>query len=315
MPILIDILLVLTGFMGAFTLSWLFGLLRNLFWPPLSVTSRFGPSMCCEAVVNELKNAKREVWLVGSRLAAPPISRALVEARSRGVKVEVVLDPQCRHDTDTDVLYLQGQGLTPIFAARTGLQHQTLLIDNRVILHASGPFVTVQEGDLGGSLLIVRGKPELLLAYRDLFGLLRAEVSAPAIAPLAKPETAPTPAPIADEPEPRILPMPSVVAATPEPFQAPAHVQTPAPKPVASIEVAQNDDESQEPATPVVTTRSLPSPLLVENEDFEDEQNEVEDEDSEPTTIPMVTPAAADLFARLRQKLNTPSPSAERDAA
>src|SRR5262249_39770736 len=92
MPYLpMDWLLVATGFSGAFTLVYLARMVRSWFVPPASHTVHFSPKGgCTEAVVAELRQARREVLVLAYSFTSKPIAQALVDAKLRGISVEIV---------------------------------------------------------------------------------------------------------------------------------------------------------------------------------------------------------------------------------
>src|ERR1700676_5812229 len=88
-----DGLMAATGFFGALTLMYLLSRLFRAWFPAPSVACQFSPKGgCTEAVVQEIKNARHEVLVLAYSFPSRPISQALVEAKLRGLHVEIVLD-------------------------------------------------------------------------------------------------------------------------------------------------------------------------------------------------------------------------------
>ena len=97
-------LLLATGFTGALTLAWLVRLVWARVRPPLFAYVHFSPhGGCTDVVVKEVGLARREVLLLAYGFTSRPIAQALVEAKLRGVHVEVVLDHSNEGDDQQQV--------------------------------------------------------------------------------------------------------------------------------------------------------------------------------------------------------------------
>src|SRR6516162_9881065 len=110
-----DWILLATGFTGALTALFLLRLgQRNLITPP-SVETRFSPGgNCTEAILHEIGQARREVLVLASSFTAREISQALVDAKMRGVAVEIILDHSNEKEPHTELPFLVEQGLAPL---------------------------------------------------------------------------------------------------------------------------------------------------------------------------------------------------------
>src|SRR5262245_12950596 len=83
-------LLLATGFTGALTLGFLFRALRRRFATPQSVTVYFSPKGgCTEAIVRELRAARREILVQAYSFTSDPITYGLIDAKKRGVNVKI----------------------------------------------------------------------------------------------------------------------------------------------------------------------------------------------------------------------------------
>src|SRR5947209_2393517 len=93
MPLPMDWLLAATGFTGALTLGHFCRVVRAWWQAPPSAAVHFSPKGgCSDAVVAELRRARREVLVLAYSFTSKPIAQALVDAKLRGVAVEIVLD-------------------------------------------------------------------------------------------------------------------------------------------------------------------------------------------------------------------------------
>ena len=95
---------VATGALGMLTLVYLYrGLLRKLGFI-LDIKAFFSPKGGCqEAIVAELKKARREILVQAYSFTADPLTFGLVDAKKRGVTVEIVLDKSNEVDRYSDL--------------------------------------------------------------------------------------------------------------------------------------------------------------------------------------------------------------------
>ena len=174
-------LLLATGYMGALTsvflVRWVY---RHLGTMP-SVRVQFSPKGgCTDAVVKELQKARREILVQAYSFTAMAISRALIEAKNRGVNVEVLLDRSNEQEPRSDLPLLLTEGLTPLIDAKHAIAHNKLMIiDQRTIITGSFNFTRQAELENAENLLIIKGHPELVAAYRQNFLAHRSHCQAP----------------------------------------------------------------------------------------------------------------------------------------
>jgi phosphatidylserine/phosphatidylglycerophosphate/cardiolipin synthase-like enzyme len=204
-------LLLATGFTGAYTLLFLGRSLHRYIASPPSVAVHFSPKGgCTDAVVRELLAARHEVLVLAYSFTSKPIAQALVDAKLRGVKVDIVLDHSNEKEEYSDLHFFLEQGLVPVIDPHHAIAHnKVMIVDSRTILTGSFNFTNQAEHENAENLLIIKGHPELITSYRKDFaghkGHARAaEVAAkprPAAAPAA-PATATAPARPAAAPAP-----------------------------------------------------------------------------------------------------------------
>jgi hypothetical protein len=117
-------LLVATGFTGALTLLYLLRVLYHSWHTSPSVQVHFSPKGgCTEAVVRELGQARHEVHVLAYSFTSKPIAQALVEAKLRGVHVEIILDYRNEQEAYFDLHFVLEQGLVPIIDAHHPISH------------------------------------------------------------------------------------------------------------------------------------------------------------------------------------------------
>lgn len=166
-----DILLIATGFTGALTLLYLARLAHRSFYPPQGLSVHFSPAGgCTDAVVREIAAARQEILVLAYGFTSRPISQALVDAKLRGVDVEIILDHSNEKDAHSDLHFLLEQKLTPVIDAHHAIAHnKVMLIDGRTIVTGSFNFTSHAESHNAENLVIIKGYPELASAYRHDF--------------------------------------------------------------------------------------------------------------------------------------------------
>jgi phosphatidylserine/phosphatidylglycerophosphate/cardiolipin synthase-like enzyme len=162
---------VATGFTGALTLMFAWRRILRKLGLILDMQVHFSPKGGCqEAVVRELKNARHEILVMAYSFTADPLTFALVEAKKRGVHVDILLDHSNEKDGHSDLHIFLEQGLDPRIDAEHAIAHnKVILIDKRVVITGSYNFTNQAEHENAENLLIIRGHPELPRYYRENF--------------------------------------------------------------------------------------------------------------------------------------------------
>lgn len=162
---------IATGFMGALTLVWLARQLgRRLGWS-LRLEAHFSPKGGCqETLLHLLKKARREVLVQTPALTAEPVILALIEAKKRGVEVEILLDRRMETTRLDDLRILVDQGLDPLIDAELpAAEDRAILVDRKVLALGSYEPTDQGETDTAANLLIVGGAAELASRFRTRF--------------------------------------------------------------------------------------------------------------------------------------------------
>jgi phosphatidylserine/phosphatidylglycerophosphate/cardiolipin synthase-like enzyme len=186
-------LLLATGFTGAFTLLYLARAAYHACVTPPSMEAHFSPKGgCTDAVVREIQHARHEILVLAYSFTSKPIAQALVDAKLRGVHVDIVLDHSNEKDAYTDLHFFLEQGLTPVIDPHHAIAHnKVMIIDNRTLLTGSFNFTHHAENDNAENLLVIKGHPEMVRTYKENFHSHKsharpAEVKAAASAPEGK---------------------------------------------------------------------------------------------------------------------------------
>lgn len=160
-------LLISTGFTGALSLVFMLRRAHRFFIPPPHTEVLFSPKGGCEeAVVRELKRARKEVLVQAYSFTADPITFALVEAMKRGVHVEVLLDRSNEEDAHSDLRILVENQVPLLIDDKHAIAHnKIMLIDRRVIVTGSFNFTNQAEHQNAENLVIMTHHRELIQNY------------------------------------------------------------------------------------------------------------------------------------------------------
>jgi len=174
--------LLATGFTGAWTLFFFWRALRRRFGHLFSVAVFFSPKGgCTEAVVAEIKRARREILVLAYSFTSRPIAEALVEAKKRGVHVDIILDRSQEKEAYSELPVIEQHGLFPHIDAHHAIAHnKVMIIDKRTLITGSFNFTHQAEVENGENLLVIKGHGELLTQYRQNFTVHKAHSQAPA---------------------------------------------------------------------------------------------------------------------------------------
>jgi phosphatidylserine/phosphatidylglycerophosphate/cardiolipin synthase-like enzyme len=164
-------LLLVTGFTGALTFIFLVRWVYRTFGTMPSIAVHFSPKGgATDALVRELKAARREVLVSAYSFSSKPIAEALIQAKTRGVQVEIILDRSNEQESYSDLQLFLDQGLAPLIDGQHAIAHnKVMIIDQRTLITGSFNFTHQAEGENAENLLIVKGHPELVRSYRQDF--------------------------------------------------------------------------------------------------------------------------------------------------
>lgn len=168
---LLNWLLVATGFTGALTLLFVLRGLHRRFVTPPTITTHFSPKGgCSDTVVAEIKKARREILVLAYSFTSRPIAEALVDAKLRGVHVDVVLDHSNELEAHTEMQFFVEQGLVPVIDAHHAIAHnKVMILDGRTLITGSFNFTNQAEHENAENLLVIKGHTDLVNTYKQNF--------------------------------------------------------------------------------------------------------------------------------------------------
>ena len=123
---------------------------------------------CTLAVVDALAGAKKSVLVQAYSFTSAPIAKALVEAKKRGVDVQVILDKSQRGERYSSATFLANEGVpTYIDAAHKIAHNKVMVIDGTTLITGSFNFTKSAEEGNAENLLIITHAPELAARYTE----------------------------------------------------------------------------------------------------------------------------------------------------
>lgn len=164
-------LLLATGFTGGLTLVFAVRWVKRWLFKPTEVSVRYSPKGgCTEAVVHELNRARHEILVQAYSFTSRPIAQALVDAKGRGVHVEILLDRSNEVETYSELGELLGQGIKPLIDAEHAIAHnKVMIVDGHTIVTGSFNFTNQAEHENAENLLVIKHHRQLAKDYRNNF--------------------------------------------------------------------------------------------------------------------------------------------------
>ena len=162
---------VATGFTGAMTLVYAWRWLLRKFGLILDMHVYYSPKGGCQdAVVREVNKARREVLVMAYSFTNDAITNALVEAKKRGLTVDILLDHSNEKEQYSELQVFLKHGLDPHIDADHPIAHnKIIIIDKRTVITGSFNFTNQAEHENAENLLVIKGHPELPGHYRENF--------------------------------------------------------------------------------------------------------------------------------------------------
>jgi phosphatidylserine/phosphatidylglycerophosphate/cardiolipin synthase-like enzyme len=120
---------------------------------------------CTERVIDEINQAQREIEMQAYSFTSEPITRALIAAHHRGVKVTIVLDKSDIKER-SDAGEVAGDRIATFIDDKHSIAHnKIILIDGQTIVTGSFNFTNQAERANAENLIVLHGRPKLYAAY------------------------------------------------------------------------------------------------------------------------------------------------------
>jgi len=133
---------------------------------PAGVQVYFSPhGGATEAVVDVLDQATNSVLVQAYSFTSAPIARALVDARRRGLNVQVILDKSQRTEKYSEADFLLHEGISTSIDAQHAIAHnKVIVVDEYLVLTGSFNFTKAAEENNAENLLVLND-PALAKQY------------------------------------------------------------------------------------------------------------------------------------------------------
>jgi phosphatidylserine/phosphatidylglycerophosphate/cardiolipin synthase-like enzyme len=130
------------------------------------VTVCFTPGgNCTEQIVKALGEAQRSILVQAYSFTSAPIAKALLEAHTRGVQVQVILDKSQRTEQYSSADFLANQGVPTLIDANHAIAHnKIMIIDGQTIITGSFNYTKAAQEKHAENVLIIRD-PALAAQY------------------------------------------------------------------------------------------------------------------------------------------------------
>jgi len=142
--------------------------------PPAARTSidvLFSPNGgCTERIVREIDAARRTIRVQAYSFTSAPISKAVLEAKKRGVACQVILDKSQETQQYSEVDFFFNQGIPTWIDAKHAIAHnKIILIDDETVITGSFNFTRAAEESNAENLLVIKGHADIAAKYRRNF--------------------------------------------------------------------------------------------------------------------------------------------------
>lgn len=100
------------------------------------------PSKCGDFIVDQIKQAKQSIYIQAYGFTSKKIIDALIEAKNRGVEIEIILDRSNFHKKKKNVIKLLESNQIKIYQDKVaGIAHnKVMIIDNIIVITGSFNF-------------------------------------------------------------------------------------------------------------------------------------------------------------------------------
>jgi phosphatidylserine/phosphatidylglycerophosphate/cardiolipin synthase-like enzyme len=120
------------------------------------------------AVIAELERAQQSVLVEAYYFTSAPIAKAVVEARRRGIDIQVILDRSQRTQKYSSADFFAHEDVPTWIDSQHAIAHNKVMIfDRETIITGSFNFTKSAEQNNAENLLVIRNQPALAREYID----------------------------------------------------------------------------------------------------------------------------------------------------
>ena len=134
-----------------------------------SIAVYFSPKGgCTNAAVSALDAAQSSILVQAYSFTSAPIAKALVDAKNRGVDVQVILDKSQKTEKYSGATFLMNAGIPTFIDSKHKIAHNKIMvIDGRTVITGSFNFTKSAEEGNAENLLVISDAPELAKKYSE----------------------------------------------------------------------------------------------------------------------------------------------------
>jgi phosphatidylserine/phosphatidylglycerophosphate/cardiolipin synthase-like enzyme len=123
---------------------------------------------CTNAIKTALDAAKSVVLVQAYSFTSAPIAKALVDAKNRGVDVQVILDKSQKTEKYSGATFLMNAGIATFIDSKHKIAHnKIMIIDGKTMITGSFNFSKSAEESNAENLLVISDAPELAKKYSE----------------------------------------------------------------------------------------------------------------------------------------------------
>ena len=127
----------------------------------------FSPSGgATQALTHEIGNAKKSVYVLAYSFTSPQVLKALADAKTRGVDVQIVLDKSNATAKYSGATYMTNAGVPTYIDRNHAIMHnKVMVLDEKTVITGSFNFTKAAEEKNAENLLVLRS-PALASTYK-----------------------------------------------------------------------------------------------------------------------------------------------------
>lgn len=129
---------------------------------------------CLEQILGQIKRAEESIKVQGYSFTSLPIAMALIEAKEKGIKVEIILDKSQKRAPHSQFNRFLNEGMALWIDHKPAIQHnKIMIIDGKTLLTGSYNWTNAAEHRNAENLLMIEDSPALLQHYTQNFNKRR----------------------------------------------------------------------------------------------------------------------------------------------
>jgi phospholipase D len=117
------------------------------------------PSGCARLLAKEIHKAKHNIYVQAFDFTSDIIARSLIDAKRRGVKVEILVDRQSKNSVHSKVADFKKAGIKVLVDRVSGIAHnKVMVLDHKKVVTGSYNFTTGADNRNAENLMLIEDK-------------------------------------------------------------------------------------------------------------------------------------------------------------